>query len=315
MTAAFLAWVPNSILPNHYFIGYSISGSYLLFLPVLIIPMFWQENRKLRFFTFLIITLSILSPILNKNNYEENAWLLTQERTQRNLLISLFQLMDGHHSTNSSDRVLVTGLNFLFNPFIHPMSLHSFSKGLIPKFDVVSYTTGNLKDETLAESVDWVKFIRPKDVDLHNYSKVWKFASDGHLVRVLRIGDPLPASVPSLGIKSQDLIIFPDVAGIINVLKDPRRDRKNLADGYLMFRCGLSFIDYQQPSLALGCFEASVHKVPKSPYPYYFTALTLEQLNRFKEAKPLIEMAIAHDDSIHPNPEFKQELQWLKENS
>lgn len=301
--AAFLAWIPNALLPNHHFSGYSWSGSYILFLPVLLLPMlvpeFWQRNGWLRYFSTILIFLFLLNPILNKAQYSKNNWLLFQEKTQRNLLTSLDGLME-RISSDGSEKILVTGLSFPFSPFVHPLSLRTFPNMHFANFDVVTYSS-----EHLGERTNLVKFIGPSNVVLQDYSQVWMFASDGHLVRALRTGDP--ALEPALGFEPQDWILFPDVADVLGLTNATRVSPAILDDGYRLLKCGTAFSSYQQPGLALRCFDASILKIPENPYPWYQAGLELERLARIDEAKSYFVQAVARDTN-ESNPAFKEAL-------
>lgn len=302
--SAILAWIPNSFLPNHHYSGYSWSGAYLLFLPVFLIPSLWKNAGWVRVVSVAAIVLSVLSPVLSKSQYSKYEWLLSQENTQRNLLNALGGLI-GHAGTlDSPERILVTGLVFPFSPFVHPTSLRSFKNASLANYDVVSYASDRLE-----EGADLVRFIRPADVDLEKYSKVWMFASDGHLVRALSVGDRAPESAPALGIESRDLIMFPDIADILELDRVPAENNKPaiLDDGYRLIKCGEAFSRYKQAELALRCFVESIKRIPDNPHPYFLAGLELERLGRTNEAKYFFEQAIAHETESS-SPDFRKAL-------
>jgi tetratricopeptide (TPR) repeat protein len=296
--AAGFAWLPNALLPNHHFSGYSWNGAYILYLPIILIPVFWQSDVRLRFLSVILISLAFISPILNKAEYLKNNWLLIQENTQRNLLTSLEPLMEGL-SIDNSEKILVTGLVFPFSPFKFPQSLRTYPKMHNANFDVVTYSS-----DLIGERIDLVKFIRPIDVDLQNYTKIWMFSSDGYLVRELRIG--IDSIVPVLGLEAKDFVIFPDVAVIFGLDNAVSVNPEISSDGYRLLNCGNAFSAYKQSELALRCYVASTKKIPENPYGWFGAGVELERLNRFDEAKQYFAQSVEHDNTKTPNPAFKK---------
>jgi len=315
LIGALLAWIPNSIFPNHHFGGYSCSGSYILFLPVILIALFLQNNKQMYYMSMAVILLGISSPVLNKNEYLRNDWYLEQENIQRNLLSTLHPLLDQVGTTGASKRILVTGLSFPFNPFIHPMCLLTLTKASLPEFDVVAYSTVNFKDEALGDRVNWVKFIRPDQIDFKKYTNVWMFTSDGRLIHDLHIGNPIADQDEPLGVKPGDLIVFPDIARILWSANALVRKSIPINQEMLLFNCGLSFINYDQPELALRCFNDSIAKDPKNPFLYYYVGIAFERINLNSEAKIFFKKAVALDNLKHPNFAFIRALLWAEDHS
>jgi len=271
--------------------------------------LFWKKNKLTRCFFVTIVLLGLLSPLFNKASYAKNNWFLVQEKTQRNLLGSLRKLLVRNKSLDDSGKILVTGLNFPFSPFTRPMALKSFPGVRFGSFDVVTYSSAHI-----GEKLDFVRFIPPTDVDMQNYSEVWMFAGDGSVLRVQSIGDTTLQPVPVLGFESRDFIIFPDVADALGLIDTKFVSPAILNDGYRLLRCGTAFSSYQQPTLALRCFDESIRKIPDNPYPYFLAGLELERLDRFDEAKVYFERAVALEAS-DSNPAFKESLQHAKQHA
>jgi peptidoglycan/LPS O-acetylase OafA/YrhL len=170
--------LPNAILPNHHFKGYSFNGTYLLYLPLLFVPFFEKEKKVIKNVLITIVILCITSPILNIGKYKGNDWVLIQENTQRNLLKALEPLINNLEPSSAPKKILIEGISFPFHPFAFPQSLRVFPHATYATFDVVNtnpYYPNNKR-------IDLVKFINIADTALTQYDQKWIFDNNGKLI-------------------------------------------------------------------------------------------------------------------------------------
>jgi hypothetical protein len=202
--AAFLSWIPNALIPNHHNGGYSFNGAYLLYLPLLSIPFLGTQGKFFQLLRIGLLISCIISPLFNKKEYSKQWWVLEQENTQRNLLNSLGSLMKELKPTSGySEYILITGLRMPFYPFHHPQSLKDYPNSKFAMYDVVNYSL-----TAKAERDNLVKFIRPADVKIGDYTAIWIFADNGSMLRKLTMTPAIAAAI----IKNnyQDIVIYPD---------------------------------------------------------------------------------------------------------
>lgn len=175
-----LSIVPNAILPNHHYTGYSFNGSYIFYLPLVFLPVFWQQKAGNQWLLIASIVVCVISPAFNIAKYKgvNNTWVLIQETNQRNFLKAIGPLMKTIPATGNSQKILVKGITFPFHPFAYPESLRTFPNAKYATFDVVNYNpafTNNQKN-------DLVTFISPSDSAMATYDQVWVFDNQGQLV-------------------------------------------------------------------------------------------------------------------------------------
>ena len=202
VAGALISWLPNAVLPNHHFKGYSFNGNYLLYLPLVAVPILWSGKKGKNFVFAAILLLCLASPFLNRNKYKDpyNSWVLVQETTQRNFLTTVDSLM--RTLTPPSDipsKILIRGLTFPFHPFSHPEAIRAFPNARLAFFDVVDYNNNFPK----GTREDLVKFVTLKDGLQPVYRQKWVFNDMGKLVSVEKIpeeklagGVQKPAPVP-----------------------------------------------------------------------------------------------------------------------
>jgi len=209
--AAFLSWLPNSVIPNHHHPGYSFNGAYLLYIPVVFIPLIRENELTIPYVPALLISISLVSPYFNRIEYARQWWTLEQEMTQRNLLHSLDVVMKQIAPAQNRHNILLTGLTMPFYPFHHPRSLKEYSSSGFAEFDVVNYSlTTDMPIE------DNVKFVAPNTIKIDQYDKVWMFASNGKLVGNIT----LDQKAKELLIRNNyiDLIMHPDSTSVPKLL-------------------------------------------------------------------------------------------------
>lgn len=201
--ATFLSWLPNALIPNHHYGGYSFNGLYLLYLPIIYCSKFWSEKAGVRWLAITLLVACLLTPVLNKKEYAKQWWDLEQENTQRNILKSLDTLIPQINSPVQTKKILITGLTMPFYPFHHAGSLKEYRNSGQATYDVINYS-----QELPTERDNGVKFIKPQQVEINQYDMVWLFANNGLLLRKLPLTPQLADSiVKNNGI---DLIINPD---------------------------------------------------------------------------------------------------------
>ncbi|HWK02895.1 MAG TPA: acyltransferase [Puia sp.] len=183
LAGALVSWVPNAILPNHHYKGYSFNGAYLLYVPLLFFPILWVGKNVTNGIVIAVLILCFGSPLLNINKYKDNDWVLIQEETQRNLLGALDPLIKNINPSQAPQKILIEGITFPFHPFAFPKSLRTFPNAKYATFDIVRYgvpTAG-------AERIDLVKFINPSDTTAADYQQKWIFDKDGKLVSTVNL--------------------------------------------------------------------------------------------------------------------------------
>jgi hypothetical protein len=201
--AAIMTLLPNAVIPNHHNGGYSFSAAYLLYLPVIFIPLLQNNRVMIPYIGVLVIGLSVISPFFNRTRYASQWWVLLQEETQRNILGSLDTLMREIKPAQTRHNILVTGLTMAFYPFHHPLALLDYKNSRFANFDVVNYSL--LKSTERSYSV---KFILPTEIKIGQYDEIWMFAGDGSLIRKLRVNTGTADIIEKK--ETRDLIIYPD---------------------------------------------------------------------------------------------------------
>jgi hypothetical protein len=303
-----LAWLPNSVIPNHHYSAYSYNGSYLIFAPAMIFSTLWAIDKQARRLLLAISIIALASPALSTGRYTTNKWILEQQHIQKRLLSDLAPMLQSPPPAPRS--VLVTGIDFSFSPFDHPLSLHSLGILGDTQFSVVTYAQHNdaLRScEPPRTQPALVRFITPEVARCGAFDEVWMFRNNGSLIRSVHINkDSAPPA--TLGFTPMELMIFPGVAEALGVSSGLNENQTFLDDGHRLYSCGVALMSYQQPELALRCLQVSSHKLPTNPYPYFYSGVALERLHRLDEAKLLFESAISHDDPNRPNPVFIEAL-------
>ncbi|MEW6108500.1 MAG: acyltransferase [Nitrospirota bacterium] len=179
---AFIAWVPNAILPHHHYKGYSFNGLYLFYLPILFLPLLLMREQLKRASVFVIAILCLASPFLNADKYKDdtNNWVLIQENTQANLVAALDSLTLNINPSENPQRILVEGITFPFHPFSFPESIREFNNARFANFDVVNYNPAFANNQKR----DLVTFIDAAEVSSGAYDQKWFFNEHGQLVKV-----------------------------------------------------------------------------------------------------------------------------------
>ena len=230
---AVLAWVPIALIPAHYSAGYSWSGAYILFMPVLLIGGLRRPNIEGLISAAVILVAAVLSPLLFLDRYRhpENLWTLGQETEQKNQLEALTGLEARAPDMGGAPRrILVTGITSIFTPFHRPPALRwMYPKFDNTKFDFVYYVKPS------KESKDGIEFIPTGSAQPGQYAEVWVFNRDG----TLRSDAPPPADlaepyVPDIGLTVRDVLIYPELIDAfphrVSTREATGRRRRNTTD-------------------------------------------------------------------------------------
>ena len=311
--AAALAWLPNATLPNHYYAGYSWSGAYLLFVPMLLVVPLWKCGRVARACSVAILILAVASPALFTNAYKTNSWTLEQEARQHHLLQALQRLTSAlpSHVGPGPEQILVTGIDFPFTPFDHGLSMRSFPHGRDTQFDVLAYAPRGASVTAfprLEAQPSGVRFISPSEVDLARYQQVWAFRSDGTLVK--DVHDPAHLAIQSgaaSGFSAADLMVFPK---LFDIFASQQASSKR-PDGYQYLNCGAALLSYGNLAGAEKCLESSLRLLPGNPYPHFYLGEIQQKQGLIDLARASFDRAIALDDPKSPNPYFRQALELI----
>ena len=297
--AGMLAWLPNSVLPNHHIAGYAWNGAYLLFTPILLASTLWIPGRKTWF--AVLLTLALCMPLALRNAYAGNQWLLEQQRRQKTLMTSIKALVA--RLPPAARLVRVSGLDFPYSPFDHPASLYEYASRL-PVFDIVIYEPRDLSRALRPTPAQWSTpaAARGKPADL-----TWTFGETGAVVSS-QFSESDRQTLRAFGLNPADLALFP-AAGV--ALTDAATGRLDLDEPHLM-ACGLAYMAYHEYGSALVCLNAGAYRFAASPYPLYYRGLVEENERRLAEARTDFAQAIARDDAAHPNPAFKDALQRVE---
>lgn len=296
--AGALAWAPNSLFPNHHFAGYDWNGAYLMFTPALMLPPLW-EGRK-RYWLAALLAGVLIAPFAGHGAYSQARWSLEQQARQRNLMKAVRRRIEALSPGVQS--VLVTGLDFPFNPFDHPRSLYEYAARL-PRFRVINYS-GAPKPKPLGESP--VTWITPGGALAGPHDEVWTFGEDGGWVDV-RAANVDREALATLGVDDETLKLYPSVAAAFQTAKlSTSHDGRAEAAAYIS--CGASMLRYERPDLALRCDLAGETREPTNPYPHFFAGAAHEAEHDFRAAEAEFAQAVALDDRAHPNPNFQPAL-------
>lgn len=308
--AATLAWLPNATLPNHFDPGYSWSGAYLLFVPMLLVVPLWKTDSVARACSVAAVMLALGSPALFTNAYKTNTWTLQQEARQHHLLQALQRLTSAlpSHVGPGRVRILVTGIDFPFTPFDHGLSMRSFPHGENTQFDVLAYAPRGasvMAFPRLEAQPSGVRFISLSEVDLARYQQVWAFRSDGTLVK--DVHDPVHFVSPSDAaseFSAADLLVFPK---LFDIFASQQTDSKR-PDGYQYLNCGAALLSYGNLAGAKKCLESSSRLLPENPYPHFYLGELQQKQGLLDLARASFGKAITLDNPKSPNPYFRQAL-------
>lgn len=314
MAASALAILPNALLPNHRYNGYSWSGAYLLYAALLLLPVIINRihfRRAVAMSTAIgIVALCLLSPLANRHKYPLNSWNLFQEKTQRNLLSSLHELAN-EVDTTVEEKVLISGISFPFSPFRKSASVKSFKKFNNVTFDVITYYSNDPQLKT--DRIDSVKFIAPNEVNFEDYTRILLLGSDGHLIKLIETANL--QQLETHGFDKKLPVLFPDVSIILGLESDGGPITRGTE--YQNFTIGEALRNYQQDTLSAQYFEMSTLDLPQYPMAWLYAAFAFEKIGDIDKAKKYSAIAVSldADGKIRANPNFNEAIERIENSS
>ncbi len=186
--AGIFSVLPVSLLPNHYFPGYSFNYTYFIYIPILLLSQIYYNQKLIygKYIFIFVVILVICSPLVYLNKYKDNWWDLAQEEQQRNLIKDLSSNIDS--LTLKQNNVLVTGINFPFSPFDFWESIASFNPSVNVNFYVVSCSNNitpikflQLKSKPVLIGFS---FIQKNEAESLNVNQIWNVESNGSIIVV-----------------------------------------------------------------------------------------------------------------------------------
>lgn len=302
--AGMLALLPNSILPNHYYEGYSFNAAYLMFAPLLVMASTFTLSAKSRVLTVCVAVAAITSPIQSRAAFSKQDWIVTNQKRQKLFLQTLGGLM--RQIPRNGETILITGVSFPYSPFEYTSSLGSISKPADTRLISVAYDQHYQVPFTkmLNANEPTVSMIEESDTGSVRFDEAWLFRPDGSLVRKITSTSDLPSR--SGGFPSPtDFLKWPE---LLDSLGDGA-PHKN--DGYGDLQCGISLINYHAYAEADQCLSRARATLANNPYPFYWSGVAFEAIGKTEEAKRAYSSAIALQANS-PNPAFQQALNRIK---
>jgi hypothetical protein len=279
------AWLPNALLPNHYFSGYSWNGAYLYLLGVIPLVVLFG-----RLYKGLVVVPFLLAPAVvyeSQAEYAKNQWTLDQEASQRRMWQGIERVLE--EQGTRSRNVLVTGIILPFSPFFMPNAMSYVAPDI--HFDVVDYA--GLRSSVGTEQV---RFVPPTDVWLEDYAEVWIIHPDGS-VSAAEVTAELARTG---GAAWLDKVLYPAAA---DVLPSGGTEVPQVT-AYL--KCAQAYTVYRATARAEECLSAAMSRYPNNPYPYFQAGKLAEASGRKDDALRYYQLAIDKDDPKARNPFFAQ---------
>jgi hypothetical protein len=307
LVAGLFAWLPNSLLPNHHFAGYSWNGAYLFYAPVIVLAALIGQNTFVKILSSVIAAAAISNPILSAPAFAKQDWMIMNQKRQKQFLLTLGGLMQQLPAEGKT--VLVSGVNFPYSPFGYKGSLRAINKPANTNFIVVAYEHYFEVPLTIRinSAENTVTMIDPSDVSNAKFDEAWLIRSDGTLIK--RITDSEPQVRWSDGGFTQvDTLKYPELA---DSLGPDKRGTLGKSDGYRYLDCGIKLLEYKEPALAEKCLKMASSLVPENPYPHYYLGVSLERQNKIEEAKNAYGVAVK-TQAQSPNPIFEDALGKLR---
>jgi tetratricopeptide (TPR) repeat protein len=307
--AGSLSWLPNAILPNHHFDGYSWNGAYLLYAPIVLLAAASLKGAIGKALAAVIAIAAIYSPALSTASFANNGWVLMNQKRQKMLMRTLDELVQQLPKNGGS--VLVSGISFPFSPFDHWPAIFSMNPPAGTRFYVVAYKKETFSPSTahgLPEAREAVKLVAPDRISEFRYDQAWLIKSDGSLIE--NVKNPSVAKSWTDGpITSVDVIRYPELRD--NFGPDNKAVAAGKGEGYRYLECGAALLAYNQPKSAETCLRESIALIPDNPYPYFYLGNALKWQGRVAEAREAYSSAVKHEGNS-PNPAFSQALSSLK---
>lgn len=285
LLAGISAWLPNALLPNHYFSGYSWNGAYLYLLGVIpLVVLFGRLYKGLVVIPFLVAPLVLFEA---QPEYKLNEWTLNQEAGQRRMWQGITRILE--EQGTRSRNVLVTGIVLPFSPFFMPNAMSYLAPDI--HFDVVDYA--GIRGAVATEQV---RFVPPTDVWLEDYAEVWIIQPDGSVSAAEVTADLARTG----GAAWLDKVLYPAAA---DVLPSGGTEVPQVT-AYL--KCAQAYTVYRATARAEECLSAAMSRYPDNPYPFFQAGKLAEASGRKDDALRYYQLAIDKDDPKARNPFFEK---------
>jgi tetratricopeptide (TPR) repeat protein len=287
VAAGLLALLPYSVFPQRFFPGYSVEAAFLLFALVLAIAAL--PNNWSRAASFSAVALCLAAqPVLAKAAYADARWSIEQQQRQARLWRGL---KDTFLAFKADDRrVLVTGINFPFSPFDHPLSLRALGVSADTQFFILDYAG----QRSNVIGVKQVHYLPAKTSSLVSFDRVITIMPDGSVAD--------PAIFEKLDPPLRDMALrYPAIGPSIS---------QSSGGWHAYLVCGTSLMSYEAWADAERCLRSSLETSGPNPYPHFYLGLALERQGRRAEAMQALQKAAALDTPAS-NPAFVSERDRL----
>lgn len=305
--AGLLALLPNSLLPNHHFAGYSWNAAYLLYAPLIAVAAVFNRGISGKVAAALIAAATMCSPTLSAAAFAKQDWIVMNQQRQKLFLRTFGGLIK--ELPSGGQRILVSGIDFPFTMFFYKESVRSLTMPVGTRFFVVSYDKNTVLPITakISGNSDLVTMVPPDAVTKLKFDEAWLIRSDGSLIK--RIIDPSSQAAWSEdGFTQTDTLKYPELA---DVFGPEKREASGKLDGYGYITCGAKMLDYNEPAIAQKCLTSATTLLPDNPYSHYWLGVSLERQHEFAQARAAYQQAIKVQ-SNSPNPSFQAALDRLQ---
>lgn len=187
--AGLLALLPNSLLPNHHFAGYSWNGAYLIYAPVIAFASI--AGRGAIALALCAAVAGLCSPALSASVFAQQQYIIENQKTQRNLLR---ELTYSAKRLPRGERVLITGVDVRFSIFSNATAVRSLGAPEGTQFFVVATGVNPVPAPDVQNRAQGglVQVIGPDDAKSKKFDQEWSFRADGSLVKQVN-ADAAPA--------------------------------------------------------------------------------------------------------------------------
>lgn len=295
LLAGMLAWLPNALLPNHWFAAYAWNGSLLLFAPLLMLPTAVTRGWLPRGLGLLALAAMVAAPAGQAARYQAQFWPLEQEAMQRRLVHAVNAQLAALPA-GQAQQVLVTGLLGPFSPFDNGL----WQLVGRPEIEVtVAIYGAQDKTSRYAKLVGRMPdFVPAAAVTMDRFSQVWAFRADGMLWR---------AGAPGVLADgwSPELLLYPEVLAA--------RERGQQSGPFIgALDTGTAWLRYGQAARAVAALQAAAAADPQNPYPWHYLSLAHVALGQQAQALAASLQAVELDNPRQPNPAFAKQLATLR---
>ena len=182
--AGLAAWLPNSLLPNHYYAGYSWNGATLIFAPTLLLGHLsgaqdLRARRKL--FTRGLALTSVWGFLIFKSvdvaQRKDNAWVLQQLDRQKNFYGDLIRLLR-ERGGDTPRRILLSGITFSFTPLEFPGAF--LPERRAAQIELVAVRYGHAH-EVAWRNAEKLSYITAAGANPQTFDEIWMVHENGFI--------------------------------------------------------------------------------------------------------------------------------------